>query len=135
MPPNVRSWPLASFRGDSPWPGRRAYPCGRQRHCFGGGRCDAHKRGFGDGRRGYSSLFRAKKAFGGIDILVNNAGAYEARDWFETTPATWRLFFETDVLSAVRLVLAVAPDWPSTALPLAEIAPFISETRMPQLKQ
>jgi NAD(P)-dependent dehydrogenase (short-subunit alcohol dehydrogenase family) len=76
-----------------------------------------------------------KKAFGGIDILVNNAGAYEARDWFETTPATWRLFFETDVLSAVRLVLAVAPDWPSTALPLAEIAPFISETRMPQLKQ
>ena len=41
---------------------------------------------------------------------MNNAGAYEARDWFETTPATWRLFFETDVLSAVRLVLAVAPD-------------------------
>jgi len=53
---------------------------------------------------------QAKNAFGGIDILINNAGAYEARSWFETTPATWRMFFETDVLSAVRLILAVAPD-------------------------
>jgi NAD(P)-dependent dehydrogenase (short-subunit alcohol dehydrogenase family) len=53
---------------------------------------------------------QAKNAFGGIDILINNAGAYEARSWFETTPATWRMFFETDVLSAVRLILAVVPD-------------------------
>ena len=52
----------------------------------------------------------AKAAFGGIDILINNAGAYEARSWFETTPATWRMFFETDVLSAVRLILAIVPD-------------------------
>jgi 3-oxoacyl-[acyl-carrier protein] reductase len=53
---------------------------------------------------------KAKEAFGGIDILINNAGAYEARPWFDTTPATWRLFFETDVLSAVRLILATVPD-------------------------
>jgi NAD(P)-dependent dehydrogenase (short-subunit alcohol dehydrogenase family) len=53
---------------------------------------------------------QAKMALGGIDILINNAGAYEARPWFETTPATWRMFFETDVLSAVRLILAVVPD-------------------------
>jgi len=53
---------------------------------------------------------KAKVAFGGIDILINNAGAYEARSWFETTSATWRKFFETDVLSAVRLILAVVPD-------------------------
>jgi NAD(P)-dependent dehydrogenase (short-subunit alcohol dehydrogenase family) len=52
----------------------------------------------------------ARTAFGGIDILINNAGAYEARTWFETTPATWRMFFETDVLSAVRLILAAAQD-------------------------
>jgi NAD(P)-dependent dehydrogenase (short-subunit alcohol dehydrogenase family) len=52
----------------------------------------------------------ARMAFGGIDILINNAGAYEARTWFETTPATWRMFFETDVLSAVRLILAAAQD-------------------------
>jgi len=52
----------------------------------------------------------AKKAFGGIDILINNAGAYEARPWFETTPETWRMFFETDVVSAVRLILATVPD-------------------------
>src|SRR5215471_18744725 len=30
---------------------------------------------------------KAKAAFGGIDVLINNAGAYEARSWFETTPA------------------------------------------------
>ena len=52
----------------------------------------------------------ARMAFGGIDILINNAGAYEVRTWFETTPATWRMFFETDVLSAVRLILAAAQD-------------------------
>jgi len=52
----------------------------------------------------------AKRAFGGLDILINNAGAYEARPWFETTPETWRMFFETDVVSAVRLILATVPD-------------------------
>jgi len=51
----------------------------------------------------------ADQAFAGIDILINNAGAYEARPWFETTPETWRKFFETDVLSAVRLILATVP--------------------------
>jgi NAD(P)-dependent dehydrogenase (short-subunit alcohol dehydrogenase family) len=60
---------------------------------------------------GAASVYsKAKLAFGGIDILINNAGAYEARPWFETTPATWRMFFETDVLSAVRLILAIVPD-------------------------
>jgi 3-oxoacyl-[acyl-carrier protein] reductase len=61
-----------------------------------------------DGAAAVSS--EAKKAFGGIDISINNAGAYEARPWFETTPETWRMFFETDVLSAVRLILATVPE-------------------------
>lgn len=48
-------------------------------------------------------------AFGGIDILVNNAGAYSAREWFQTTPETWRQLYEEDVLSVVRMIQAFAP--------------------------
>jgi NAD(P)-dependent dehydrogenase (short-subunit alcohol dehydrogenase family) len=48
----------------------------------------------------------AESYFGKIDIFVNNAGAYAARPWFDTTPASWMDFYQTDVLSAVRLILA-----------------------------
>jgi NAD(P)-dependent dehydrogenase (short-subunit alcohol dehydrogenase family) len=51
----------------------------------------------------------SRRAFGGIDILVNNAGGYASRPWLETTPQNWRAFYEDDVLSAVRLILAAAP--------------------------
>jgi 3-oxoacyl-[acyl-carrier protein] reductase len=51
----------------------------------------------------------ARAAFGGIDILINNAGGYGSRPWFETTPETWRQFFESDVLSAVRMIQAFVP--------------------------
>ena len=52
---------------------------------------------------------RAEERFGRIDILVNNAGTYGARPWLETTADTWREYFETDVLSAVRLTLLAVP--------------------------
>ncbi len=51
----------------------------------------------------------ATASFGGIDILVNNAGSYAAASWFETSPKSWRGFYEADVLSAVRLIQAIAP--------------------------
>ena len=51
----------------------------------------------------------ARAAFGGIDILVNNAGGYCAREWFETTPETWRSLYEHDVISSVRMIQAFAP--------------------------
>jgi NAD(P)-dependent dehydrogenase (short-subunit alcohol dehydrogenase family) len=51
----------------------------------------------------------SRRAFGGIDILVNNAGGYASRPWLDTTPQNWRAFYEDDVLSAVRLILAAAP--------------------------
>ena len=51
----------------------------------------------------------ARAAFGGVDILVNNAGGYAAQPWFETTPASWRRFYEDDVISAIRLIQALAP--------------------------
>jgi NAD(P)-dependent dehydrogenase (short-subunit alcohol dehydrogenase family) len=51
----------------------------------------------------------AAAAFGGIDILVNNAGSYASAAWFDTSPESWRRFYEADVLSAVRLVQAIVP--------------------------
>jgi len=54
-------------------------------------------------------IAESQAAFGGIDILVNNAGGYDARDWFETTPDTWRTFYEHDVISSVRMIQAFAP--------------------------
>jgi 3-oxoacyl-[acyl-carrier protein] reductase len=49
---------------------------------------------------------KAESCFGTVDILVNNAGTYAERSWFETTAETWQEFYEADVLSAVRLILA-----------------------------
>lgn len=51
----------------------------------------------------------ARSAFGRIDILVNNAGGYVSGPWFETTAQSWRNFYEADVISAIRVILAVAP--------------------------
>ena len=51
----------------------------------------------------------ALAASGGIDILVNNAGSYALRFWLETTAETWRNAYETDVLSAVRMIKALVP--------------------------
>ncbi len=39
----------------------------------------------------------------GVDILVNNLGIYEARPFAEISDADWLRFFETNVLSGVRL--------------------------------
>ncbi|HVI52487.1 MAG TPA: SDR family oxidoreductase [Candidatus Sulfotelmatobacter sp.] len=38
-----------------------------------------------------------------LDILVNNAGIFEPKDFFETPDADWTRFFETNVMSGVRL--------------------------------
>jgi 3-oxoacyl-[acyl-carrier protein] reductase len=57
-----------------------------------------------------SAVFEsARSAFDGIDVLVNNAGGYVSGPWMKTTSQSWRNFYEADVLSAVRLILAAAP--------------------------
>jgi len=38
-----------------------------------------------------------------VDILVNNAGIFEPKDFFEIPDEDWSRFFETNVLSGVRL--------------------------------
>ncbi|MDR7156448.1 NAD(P)-dependent dehydrogenase (short-subunit alcohol dehydrogenase family) [Sphingobium xenophagum] len=53
---------------------------------------------------------------GDIDILVNNLGIYERVDFFDITDAEWLRFFETNVMSGVRLARRympgmIAKDW------------------------
>ncbi len=51
-----------------------------------------------------------------VDILVNNAGIFEPKAFFEIPDADWTRFFETNVMSGVRLSRAYMPgmlkrDW------------------------
>ncbi|WP_423180081.1 SDR family NAD(P)-dependent oxidoreductase, partial [Stenotrophomonas sp. CASM106] len=38
-----------------------------------------------------------------VDILVNNAGIFGPEDFFETEDATWERYWQTNVMSGVRL--------------------------------
>lgn len=49
------------------------------------------------------------KAAGQVDILVNNAGIFEPKDFFEIPDEDWTRFFETNVMSGVRLSRALMP--------------------------
>ncbi len=54
----------------------------------------------------------ADAAFGGIDILVNNAGGVAGKhpdEWLETSPEAWAATYQTNVISAVRLVRYFVP--------------------------
>jgi NAD(P)-dependent dehydrogenase (short-subunit alcohol dehydrogenase family) len=44
-----------------------------------------------------------------VDILVNNAGIFEPKDFFEIPDSDWTRFFETNVMSGVRLSRATLP--------------------------
>ncbi|EXJ14515.1 SDR family NAD(P)-dependent oxidoreductase [Imhoffiella purpurea] len=44
-----------------------------------------------------------------VDILVNNLGIYGPQDFFETPDSDWNRFFETNVMSGVRLSRAYLP--------------------------
>ena len=54
----------------------------------------------------------ADGAFGGIDILINNAGGAAGQhlgDWLTTPTKTWVATYETNVISALRLVRYFIP--------------------------
>jgi len=53
---------------------------------------------------------RARRAFGPIDILVNNMGGYASTTWDTAEPAAWLERYETNVVSAVRLIRLAVPD-------------------------
>ncbi len=44
-----------------------------------------------------------------VDILVNNLGIYDAKPYFDISDAEWFRFFETNVMSGVRLSRAYLP--------------------------
>ena len=55
----------------------------------------------------------ARAALGGIDILVNNAGGASpdsGTNWFASDAADWEASYQRNVLAAVRLVHAFAPE-------------------------
>jgi len=55
---------------------------------------------------GTSTLTRAAP---GVDVLINNLGIYGARPALEITDDEWRRYFETNVLTAVRLIRHYLP--------------------------
>jgi NAD(P)-dependent dehydrogenase (short-subunit alcohol dehydrogenase family) len=44
-----------------------------------------------------------------VDILINNAGIFEPKDFFEIPDEDWSRFFETNLMSGVRLSRAYLP--------------------------
>ena len=49
------------------------------------------------------------RASGAVDVLVNNVGIFEPRPFDEITDADWMRFFETNVMSGVRLARQLLP--------------------------
>ena len=49
------------------------------------------------------------RAVTGVDILVNNAGIYGAQDFYATDDATWDNYWQTNVMSGVRLSRGLLP--------------------------
>jgi NAD(P)-dependent dehydrogenase (short-subunit alcohol dehydrogenase family) len=58
---------------------------------------------------GADTVAAAAQAFGPIDILVNNAGAYDHLSWTEATAAIWAQTYNTNVISAVRMIQRLVP--------------------------
>lgn len=55
---------------------------------------------------GVESVLRAAS---GVDILVNNAGIYGPKDFYSTDDDTWENYWQTNVMSGVRLARALLP--------------------------
>jgi NAD(P)-dependent dehydrogenase (short-subunit alcohol dehydrogenase family) len=49
------------------------------------------------------------KAVPAVDILINNAGIFEPKPFFDIPDSDWTRFFETNVMSGVRLSRAYLP--------------------------
>ncbi|MFC0373819.1 SDR family NAD(P)-dependent oxidoreductase, partial [Methylobacterium isbiliense] len=49
------------------------------------------------------------RAVTGVDILVNNAGIYGPQDFYATDDATWDNYWQTNVMSGVRLSRGLLP--------------------------
>src|SRR5262245_38482205 len=52
---------------------------------------------------------RLLSQLGNVDILVNNIGIFEPKPFLEISDADWLRFFETNVMSGVRLSRSLLP--------------------------
>lgn len=52
---------------------------------------------------------RLTAALPAVDILVNNSGIYGQQDFFTTDDSTWEQYWQTNVMSGVRLARALLP--------------------------
>ncbi|GHO77752.1 3-oxoacyl-ACP reductase [Ktedonobacter sp. SOSP1-85] len=58
---------------------------------------------------GADAVAVAAQAFGPIDILVNNVGVIPLLSWTEATVADWDQTYNTNVISAVRMIQRLVP--------------------------
>jgi NAD(P)-dependent dehydrogenase (short-subunit alcohol dehydrogenase family) len=58
---------------------------------------------------GAESVASAVEREGGVDFLVNNFGRAEGRGWLDGDSDDWTLMWETNVLSAARMVRMLVP--------------------------
>ena len=79
----------------------------------GGAQIRGSRREFSRGRRrridGRRMRWALCEAVPEVDILVNNAGIFEPKPFVEIPDADWTRFFETNVMSGVRLSRAYLP--------------------------
>jgi NAD(P)-dependent dehydrogenase (short-subunit alcohol dehydrogenase family) len=69
----------------------------------------AHLRGIAADLGGAAGCATLVARLPAVDILVNNLGIFGPQDFFATSDDTWERFFETNVLSGVRLSRAYVP--------------------------
>ena len=74
---------------------------------------EAKLRGIAADAAGCEALVRAAPH---VDVLINNAGIFEPKDFFAIPDSDWLRFYETNVMSGVRLSRAYMPgmlkrDW------------------------
>ena len=58
---------------------------------------------------GAASVTQASLKGGIVDIVVNNAGSYDPTTWEDVKPEQWVATYESDVVSALRMVQALLP--------------------------
>lgn len=73
------------------------------------GATSARVAGFAGDLGGQASCAELVAAHPDFGIVVNNLGVFGPQDFFDTPDSEWQRFFETNVLSGVRLVNAVLP--------------------------
>src|SRR6476661_11209614 len=85
---------------------------------------------------GPEGLARVIAAVPEVDILVNNTGIFEPKPFFEIPDEDWHRFFDTNVMSGVRLARAYTPGmvergWGRVVFVSSEAGVMISEEIVP----